>query len=90
MPVDDPLNQVITAGEAGQLYGLTKNAIAQAIKRGALRGRFSGDRWMVTIGDLVVYQRGRLPFTDKIPDDLRPSFEQAKKGLTDEQSPESC
>jgi hypothetical protein len=83
MLIDDPLNQVVTAGEAGRLYGLTKNAISQAIKRGALRGRFSGDRWLVTIADLVAYQRGRLPFDDKIPDDLRPSFEQAK-GLNHE------
>ena len=73
----DPLCQVITAAEAAQIWSLTKNAVTNAIKRGALRGRQSGKVWLVTVADMLAYQ-GHVPYHDKIPDELRGNFPAGK------------
>lgn len=71
----DSLYEVLTASEAAKLWGLHRNAVRDAIRRGALRGRQSGNVWLVTVGDMLTYQRGRY-FTD-IPPELRPAFDRA-------------
>ena len=72
----DCLHGVITAQEAAELWGLSRNAISQACKRGALRGRKSGRVWLVTIGDMLTYQRGRY-YPDNIPTELQVAFDWA-------------
>ena len=70
----DALFGVITAQEAAQLWGLSRNAVSDACRRGALRGRKSGQTWLVTIADMLTYQNGRYnPY--KIPAELQPVFE---------------
>lgn len=72
----DCLTVVITVQEAASLWGLSRNAISDACRRGALRGRKSGKTWLVTVEDMLVYQRGRyLP--DMIPDELKPALDRA-------------
>lgn len=67
----DPLYDVMTAMEAAELWGLSRNAIPDAIKRGSLRARKSGHIWIITVADFVAYQRGRY-WPEKIPTDLLP------------------
>ncbi len=73
------LFQVITSTEATRLYALSSNALGEAIRRGALPARKSGDRYLIRIHDLVVYQRGRIPYLEWIPIDLLPAFQQARR-----------
>lgn len=72
----DCLLAVITAQEAAQMWGLSRNAVSDACRRGALRGRRSGQTWLVTVADMVYYQRGRY-WPDRVPEELQPAFEQA-------------
>ena len=73
---NDCLKSVISAGEASQIWGLSRNAVSDAIRRGALPARKSGRVWLVTIADMLTYQHGRY-FPDLVPDDLRDAFEAA-------------
>ena len=73
---NDCLTFVISAQEAAQIWGLSRNAVSDACRRGALRGRKSGQTWLVTIADMLDYQRGRY-WPDNIPHDLQPSFTSA-------------
>lgn len=72
----DCLTAVITAQEAAQIWRLSRNAVSDACRRGALRGRKSGQTWLVTIQDMLVYQNGRH-WPDTIPAELKPAFDQA-------------
>ena len=72
----DNLFTVITAPEAAQLWGLSRNAVSDACRRGALRSRRSGKTWIVTIEDMLRYQRGRY-WPDNIPEELIPALERA-------------
>jgi len=67
---------VITAQEAAQLWGLSRNAVSDACRRDALRARRSGKTWLVTIEDMLRYQRGRY-WPDCIPDELTSAFDKA-------------
>jgi len=72
----DCLTAVLTAQEAATLWGLSRNAVSDACRRGALRGRKSEKTWLVTVLDMLVYQRGRY-WPDSIPDEIRPALDQA-------------
>jgi hypothetical protein len=72
----DCLLAVITAQEAAQLWGLSRNAVSDACRRGALRARQSGQTWLVTVADMVQYQRGRY-WPDAVPAELKPAFDRA-------------
>lgn len=72
----DCLFTVITAQEAAQIWGLSRNAVSDACRRGALRARRSGKTWLVTIEDMLRYQRGRY-WPDSIPDELAAAFKRA-------------
>lgn len=72
----DCLFAVITAPEAAQLWGLSRNAVSDACRRGSLRARRSGKTWLVTIEDMLRYQRGRY-WPDSIPQELIPALEKA-------------
>jgi len=78
----DCLTAIITAQEAAQIWGLSRNAVSDACRRGALRGRKSGKTWLVTVGDMLVYQRGRY-WPDMIPAELKPAFDQAITYMND-------
>ena len=73
------LYAVITAQEAATLWGLSRNALSSACKRGALNGRKSGKTWLMTIEDVLRYQRGRYP--DNIPTELQAAFDTAIANL---------
>lgn len=70
------LMKVLTAQEAAVIWGLSRNTISDACRRGALRGRKSEKTWLVTIQDMLIYQKGRY-WPDLIPDELLPAFKQA-------------
>jgi hypothetical protein len=72
----DCLTAVLTAQEAAQLWRLTRNAVSDACRRGALRARKSGQTWLVTLADMLRYQNGRY-WPDAIPDDLQPALARA-------------
>lgn len=72
----DCLITVITAQEAAEIWGLSRNAVSDACRRGALRARKSGQTWLVTIDDMLHYQRGRY-WPDAIPTALKPTFDRA-------------
>jgi hypothetical protein len=72
----DCLTAVLTAQEAATLWGLSRNAVSDACRRGALRGRKSGQTWLVTIADMLAYQRGRY-WPSRIPEALKPALKQA-------------
>jgi hypothetical protein len=72
----DCLTAVLTAQEAAALWGLSRNAVSDACRRGALRGRKSGQTWLVTIADMLAYKRGRY-WPSRIPEALQSAFEQA-------------
>lgn len=72
----DCLFTVITAQEAAHLWRLSRNAVSDACRRGALRGRKSGQTWLVTVVDMLLYQKGRY-WPDKVPTELKPAFDQA-------------
>lgn len=72
----DCLFAVITAQEAAQLWGLSRNAVSDACRRGALRSRRSGRTWLVTIEDMLNYQNGRY-WPDNFPTALRPALQAA-------------
>ncbi len=69
----DCLNSVITAQEAAQLWGLSRNAVSDAFRRGALRARKSGKTWLLTVTDMLIYQQGRYR-PDAIPAELQASL----------------
>jgi hypothetical protein len=79
---DDCLTAVLTAQEAAALWGLSRNAVSDACRRGALRGRKSGQTWLVTIADMLAYKRGRY-WPSLIPEALKPAFEQAIASMND-------
>ena len=72
----NPLFSVITAQEAAQLWGLSRNAVSDACRRGALPARQSGRTWLVSLFDMLQYQDGRY-IPDHIPPELQPAFEAA-------------
>ncbi len=72
----DCLTAVITAQEAARLWLLTRNAVSDACRRGALRGRQSGQTWLVTVADMLQYQNGRY-WPDMVTEELKPAFKQA-------------
>ena len=72
----DCLFSVVTAQEAARLWGLSGNAVSDACPRGALRSRRPGKTWLVTIEDMLRYQRGPY-WPDNIPAELLPALEQA-------------
>jgi hypothetical protein len=72
----DCLFAVMTAQEAAYMWRLSRNAVSDACRRGALRGRRSGQTWLVTIADMLHYQRGRY-WSDRVPAELRPALERA-------------
>ena len=72
----DWLTAVRTAQEAAEIWGLSRNAVSDACRRGALRARKSGQTWLVTVADMLRYQRGRY-WPDAIPAALKPAFDQA-------------
>ena len=72
----DCLTTVITAQEAAFLWRLSRNAVSDACRRGALRGRQSGQTWLITVFDMLSYQNGRY-WPDRIPDDLQSAFDSA-------------
>lgn len=80
----DCLTAVITVQEAASLWGLTRNAISDACRRGALRGRKSGKTWLVTVEDMLVYQRGRY-VPDKVPAEIKPALARAKASMKDKE-----
>ena len=67
---------VITAQEAARLWGLSRNAVSDACRRGAVRARRSGNTWLLTIADMLHYQRGRY-WPDGIPPELQKAFDVA-------------
>ena len=79
----DCLMAVMTAQEAARLWLLTRNTVSDACRRGALRGRQSGQTWLVSVADMLQYQKGRY-WPDLVPEELKPAFDQAianmKKG----------
>ena len=72
----DCLTAVITAQEAAQLWGLSRNAVSDACRRGALRARKSGQTWLLTVTDMLTYQQGRY-WPDAVPEELQPAFDRA-------------
>jgi hypothetical protein len=76
----DCLTAVITAQEAAQIWRLSRNAVSDACRRGALRGRKSGQTWLITIQDMLVYQNGRY-WSHTIPAELKPAFDQAIRDM---------
>lgn len=72
----DCLTAVITAQEAATLWGLSRNAVSDACRRGALRGRKSGKTWLVTVEDMLLYQKGRY-WPETIPVELGPALDRA-------------
>lgn len=70
------LASVITAAEAADLWGLSRNAVSDACRRGALPARQSGRTWLITIDDMMQYQRGRY-WPAAIPTELQPAIDQA-------------
>jgi len=82
----DCLYYVLTAQEAAELWGLTRNAISDACRRGALRGRRSGRIWLVTVADMLEYKRGQY-WPAAIPAELRPAFEHALNMAADGSRP---
>jgi excisionase family DNA binding protein len=73
----DPLMMVMTAQEAANLWRLSRNTVSDACRRGALRGRRSGQTWLLTVADMLAYQRGRY-WPDLIPPELKPALDQAR------------
>lgn len=73
----DPLLTVMTAQEAARLWRLSRNAVSDACRRGALRGRRSGQTWLVTVADMLAYQRGRY-WPALIPPELKPALDHAR------------
>lgn len=78
----DCLTAVVTAQEAATLWGLSRNAVSDACRRGALRGRKSGKTWLVTVLDMLVYQKGRY-WPDNVPAELKPALDQAVASMKD-------
>lgn len=72
----DCLTAVLTAQEAATLWGLSRNAVSDACRRGALRSRKSGQTWLITVADMLAYQKGRY-WPARIPEALKPALEQA-------------
>ena len=73
----DALMTVMTAQEAAKLWRLSRNAVSDACRRGALRGRRSGQTWLITVADMLAYQRGRY-WPSMIPPELKPALDQAR------------
>jgi excisionase family DNA binding protein len=67
------LHSVLTAQEAAQLWRLSRNAISDACRRGALPARKSGQTWLITFEDMLIYQDGRY-WPDLIPEEFQPAL----------------
>lgn len=78
MPVNKCLYRVLTGSEAAKIWGLGRNVVNEACRRGALRGRKSENIWIVTVGDMLEYQRGRW-YPEKVPDELKEVFIEADR-----------
>lgn len=76
MHKNDCLTAVMTAAEAAQLCELTRNAVSDACRLGALRGRKSGGTWLVTVADMLAYQHGHYS-PDRVPGELQAAFDEA-------------
>jgi hypothetical protein len=72
----DCLMAVMPAQEAARIWRLSRNAVSDACRRGTLRGRQSGQTWLVTVSDILHYQNGRYS-PDTIPEELKPAFDRA-------------
>ena len=66
------------------MWGLSRNAVSDACRRGALRGRKSGKTWLVTVRDMLVYQKGRY-WPELVPAEMRPALDQALASLEDDE-----
>jgi len=80
----DCLTAVITVQEAATIWGLSRNAVSDACRRGALRGRKSGKTWLVTVEDMLVYQKGRY-WPDWIPVEIKPALDRAVVSMKDKE-----
>ena len=80
---DNPTLLVITAAEAAKISMLSRNALTDAIRRGALPARRSGRVWLVSIEDLLRYQGGRH-WPHMWPEELKPALDAALAHLADE------
>lgn len=60
------------------MWRLSRNTVSDACRRGTLRARKSGQTWLVTIEDMLRYQRGRY-WPDAIPEQQKAAFENALK-----------
>lgn len=76
MVTSDCLTTVITASEASQIWRLNRKTVSMACKRGLLPCRQSGQTWLVTLYDMLVYRNGSY-WPDMIPEELRPAFGRA-------------
>jgi hypothetical protein len=78
----DCLTAVLTAQEAAALWGLSRNTVSDACRRGALRGRKSGKTWLVTVLDMLVYENGRY-WPNLIPGEIWPALDKAVAFMKD-------
>lgn len=78
----DCLTAVLTAQEAATLWGLSRNAVSDACRRGALRGRKSEKTWLVTVLDMLLYQKGHY-WPTLIPDEIKPALDKAVAFMKD-------
>ena len=76
MHSNDCLTSVLTSMEAATIWGLSRNAISDACRRGALPARKSGQTWLVTVADMLNYQKGRY-WPDNVPAELQSAFDEA-------------
>ena len=76
----NPLYMVLSAAEAAELWGLSRNAISDACRRGALPARRSGKTWLVTVADMLAYQDGRY-WPHRWPAELQPALAAALANL---------
>ena len=83
----DCLTAVLTAQEAAYLWGLSRNAVSDACRRGVLRGRKSGKTWLITIADMLTYQKGRRR-PRRVPADLQPAFDWAVREQAAQSDPD--
>lgn len=79
----DCLTAVMTAQEAARIWRLSRNAVSDACRRGALRGRRSGQTWLVTVADMLHYQHGRY-WPHAVPEALQPAFDRAIAQMKDD------
>jgi hypothetical protein len=77
----DPLSEVLTTAEAARFWHLTRNAITMAARNGRLPARPAGGKaWLVTVGGMVEYQRGRW-YPDLLPERFHEAARAAANAL---------